>query len=74
MAPRCSRGAITFWIDIAASNELASWEYRPKRKTSRSGQPFGAGTSPKCGSFEVRFPDGRESKYFCFDDVPGAGG
>jgi hypothetical protein len=26
---------------------------------------------PKCGSFEVRFPDGRPSKYFYRDDLPG---
>jgi hypothetical protein len=26
---------------------------------------------PKCGSFEVRFSDGRPSKYFYWDDVPG---
>jgi len=25
---------------------------------------------PKCGSFEVRFPDGRPSRYFYFDDLP----
>jgi hypothetical protein len=25
----------------------------------------------KCGSFEVRFADGRESRFFHFDDVPG---
>jgi hypothetical protein len=25
---------------------------------------------PKCGSFEVRFPDGRTSKYFYWDDLP----
>lgn len=24
-----------------------------------------------CGSFEVRFPDGRESQFFHWDDVPG---
>ena len=24
-----------------------------------------------CGSFEVRFPDGRASQYFYFDDLPG---
>jgi hypothetical protein len=24
---------------------------------------------PKCGSFEVRFPDGRPSKFFYWDDV-----
>ena len=24
-----------------------------------------------CGSYEVRFPDGRASKFFYFDDVPG---
>ena len=24
---------------------------------------------PQCGSFEVRFPDGRPSKYFYCDDV-----
>jgi hypothetical protein len=24
---------------------------------------------PKCGSYEVRFPDGRRSKYFYWDDV-----
>jgi hypothetical protein len=24
-----------------------------------------------CGSFEVRFPDGRPSKYFYWDDIPG---
>jgi hypothetical protein len=23
---------------------------------------------PKCGSFEVRFPDGRPSRYFYWDD------
>jgi len=26
---------------------------------------------PDCGSFEVRFPDGRESVYFYWDDNPG---
>ncbi|MCK1603918.1 hypothetical protein IVB02_21375 [Bradyrhizobium sp. 166] len=26
---------------------------------------------PQTGSFEVRFPDGRASVYFYFDDVPG---
>jgi hypothetical protein len=26
---------------------------------------------PKCGSFEVRFPDGRPSRYFYWDDMPG---
>jgi hypothetical protein len=26
---------------------------------------------PRCGSYEVRFPDGRESKFFYWDDVPG---
>jgi hypothetical protein len=27
---------------------------------------------PNCGSFEVRFPDdGRPSKYFYFEDLPG---
>ena len=26
---------------------------------------------PGCGSFEVRFADGRESKYFYWDDLPG---
>jgi hypothetical protein len=26
---------------------------------------------PKCGSYEVRFPDGRPSKYFYWDDIPG---
>ena len=25
---------------------------------------------PKCGSFEVRFPAGRRSKYFYWDDLP----
>ena len=25
---------------------------------------------PKCGSFEVRFPDGRPSTYFYWDDLP----
>jgi hypothetical protein len=25
---------------------------------------------PLCGSFEVRFPDGRPSQYFYFDDIP----
>jgi len=24
---------------------------------------------PKCGSFEVRFPEGRPSKYFYWDDL-----
>ena len=26
---------------------------------------------PKCGSYEVRFEDGRESRFFYFDHVPG---
>ena len=26
---------------------------------------------PKCGSFEVRFPDGRPSRYFYWDDIAG---
>jgi hypothetical protein len=26
---------------------------------------------PDCGSYEVRFPDGRESAYFYWDDNPG---
>ena len=26
---------------------------------------------PKCGSFEVGFPDGRPSKFFYWDDVAG---
>lgn len=26
---------------------------------------------PKCGSFEVRFPDGRPSQYFYWEDIPG---
>jgi hypothetical protein len=26
---------------------------------------------PDCGSYEVRFPDGRPSKYFYFENVPG---
>jgi hypothetical protein len=25
---------------------------------------------PRCGSYEVRFPDGRESRFFYWDDVP----
>jgi len=25
----------------------------------------------RCGSFEVRFPDGRASWYFYWDDIPG---
>ena len=26
---------------------------------------------PKCGSYEVRFPDSRPSRYFYWDDIPG---
>ena len=26
---------------------------------------------PKCGSYEVRFSDGRPSKYFYYEDIPG---
>jgi hypothetical protein len=26
---------------------------------------------PKCGSYEVRFSDGRPSRYFYWDDIPG---
>jgi hypothetical protein len=26
---------------------------------------------PKCGSYEVRFADGRPSRYFYWDDIPG---
>ena len=25
---------------------------------------------PGCGSYEVRFPDGKPSQYFYFEDVP----
>jgi hypothetical protein len=25
---------------------------------------------PQCGSFEVRYPDGRASQYFYWDDLP----
>ena len=25
---------------------------------------------PKCGSYEVRFPDGTESRFFYWDDLP----
>ena len=25
---------------------------------------------PRCGSFEVRFPDDRPSQYFYWDDIP----
>jgi hypothetical protein len=28
-------------------------------------------TSPNCGSFEVRFSDGRVSQFFYWDDEPG---
>jgi antitoxin HicB len=27
--------------------------------------------APNCGSYEVRFADGRESRFFYWDDVPG---
>jgi hypothetical protein len=26
---------------------------------------------PQCGSYEIRFPDGRPSKYIYWEDVPG---
>ena len=26
---------------------------------------------PDCGSYEVRFPDGRPSQYFYFENLPG---
>jgi hypothetical protein len=26
---------------------------------------------PHCGSYEVRFPDGRPSKYFYWEEIPG---
>jgi hypothetical protein len=26
---------------------------------------------PKCGSYEVRFPDGRPSWFYYWDDIPG---
>ena len=26
---------------------------------------------PNCGSYEVQFPDGRPSRYFYFEDLPG---
>jgi hypothetical protein len=26
---------------------------------------------PKCGSYEVRFPNGRPSMFFYWDDLPG---
>ena len=28
-------------------------------------------TVPNCGSYEVQFPDGRPSRYFYFEDLPG---
>lgn len=28
---------------------------------------------PNCGSFEIQFKDGRQSKFFYWDDVPGRG-
>ena len=27
--------------------------------------------APKCGSYEVRYSDGRPSKYFYWEDIPG---
>lgn len=29
------------------------------------------GQAPKCGSYEVRYSDGRQSKYFYYDDIAG---
>ena len=26
---------------------------------------------PRCGSYEVRFPDGRPSRFYYWDDIPG---
>lgn len=26
---------------------------------------------PKCGNFEIRFPDGRPSRFVYWDDIPG---
>jgi hypothetical protein len=26
---------------------------------------------PKCGSYEVRFPDGRPSRFYYWEDIPG---
>ncbi len=26
---------------------------------------------PNCGSFEVRYPEGKASKFFYWDDIPG---
>ena len=26
---------------------------------------------PKCGSYQVKFPDGRPSKFFYWEDTPG---
>ena len=26
---------------------------------------------PQCGSYEIRFPDGRPSRYIYWDDLPG---
>lgn len=26
---------------------------------------------PKCGSYEIRFPDGRPSRFIYWDDIPG---
>ena len=26
---------------------------------------------PRCGSFEIRFPDGRPSRFVYWDDIPG---
>ena len=26
---------------------------------------------PKCGSYEVKFPDGRPSKFFYWENIPG---
>jgi len=31
---------------------------------------FGYDAVPQTGSFEVRFADGRQSRFFYFDDIP----
>ncbi len=43
---------------------------RPQKTTLRSIRLIKHEAVPDCGSFEVRYGDGRPSRYFYWDDLP----
>ena len=55
-------------IEVGASGRNSRG--RVARYNAMMPRIIGHEAGPQTGSFEVRFADGRESKYFYFDDIP----